>query len=227
MYYYGQEWAGGFLIWNRSDAYLFVKVDRRGYSVSLLEFPFSVLEKLLRVPVIPSETREFLLVLRVTESEVEHHTVKLADVLKESPGADPSKYTPVGDHIFANCPALGGLCRWGGDRFEPATEQERSAIMPQRFGPGSRLTTEDFYNDSSGWSRRSFAVGSGDHTLIAEVDDKFRVVLSNAEPKGTKNGITSVVLQRPGRPAEEIASFKAYDGTLSREQYLRDFRDLN
>ncbi len=128
------EGAGGLAIWNGSEAYLFLQVGRRGYYAPYLEYPWIVVkEKYLRVPTFPSETRAFLVVIRVTSSGVERHVVRLADRANGGAGSDPSLYTPFGDHIYADCPPLHGLCRWAGDHFEEATEEEPARHYARAF----------------------------------------------------------------------------------------------
>jgi len=120
--YAASEGAGGFAIWNRTEAYFFIQVGRRGYYVAYLEYPWILVkEKYLRIPTFPSESRAFLVVIRVTSSGLERHIVKLADRADGGAGGDPSKYTPLNGQIYADCLPLDGLCRWAGDHFEKAT----------------------------------------------------------------------------------------------------------
>jgi hypothetical protein len=223
--YAADEGAGGFMIWNRDEAYFFVHVDRRGYSASFLTFPWIMVMEYFGDVTLPSESREFLVVIRVTPSGVERHVVRLADLDNGGGGTDPSKYTPLGVHIYADCPPLDGLCRWAGDHFERATQEERRTIMPERFGPTSRLTTEDFSNDPDGWSRRVFVAGPADRNLTIEVGDQFRLLVKNLGVKGTKNGKVSIDLLRPGKTPERIGDFETYVGRLSRAEYRHAFQD--
>jgi hypothetical protein len=223
--YGADEGAGGFVIWNQSEAYLFVQIDLRGSHASLLEFPWILLKELLVVGIFPNETRAFLVVIRVTSSRVERHLVNLTDRSDGGAGSDPSRFTPIGEHIYADCPSLGGLCRWAGDHFEHATQEERSDISPDRHSSQGRLTTDDFENDPNGWSRRVFVAGPIDRSFSVEISNQFRLLLNNVGEKGTKNGTLSVSVVRPSETPRRIATFKTYEGLLGRGAYWHIFRD--
>jgi|ERR1700722_2795255 hypothetical protein len=130
------ESSHGFVIWNENEAYLFVKINRMGYKASFLKVPWILLREVLTVGVEPSEIRGVLVVIRVTSSSVERHVVQM-DRSNGGPGSDPERLTPIDGHIYAFCP-FQGLCRWAGDHFEPATQEERSNIGPD-LGPTSPL----------------------------------------------------------------------------------------
>jgi hypothetical protein len=223
--YGADEGAGGFVIWNQSEAYLFAQIDLRGSHASLLKFPWILLKEFLVVGIPPNETRAFLVVIRVTSSSIERHVVNLADRSDGGAGSDPSRFTPIGDHIYADCPSLGGLCRWAGDRFEPATHEERSDISPDRYSPQSRLSTDDFENDRNGWSRRGFVAGPVDRSFSVEIGNQFRLLLNNVGEKGTKNGVVSISIVRPSETPQRVATFKTYEGLLGSGAYWHIFRD--
>ena len=179
------EGAGGSVIWNKNEAYFFVPVDRTGYRASYLQYPFIIAkELLLRVPTIPSETRAFLVVIRVTSSGVERHIVKLADRLEGGAGSDPRMFTPLEGRIYARYPPLieqvmqdghlvamgDALGWWAGDHFEKATQEER-----RRLDGEKRLTNTEFENDENGWSRRFFVTAPSDSKFTIEVGNEFRL----------------------------------------------------
>ncbi len=223
--YGADETTGGFIIWNRKEAYLFVTVDRRGNHASFLELPWIIFKEVLVVPIRPDEIRRFLLVIHATGSGVERHMVKLADIIHDSPGGDPTGFTPIGDHIFAHCPQLGGLCRWASDHFEPATEQERSIVSPEIMAPNSHYGTDDFDNHADGWSRRVFVAGPrGPGSINAVVGDQFTLLMTNVVTS-TTNGTTSIEILRPGEAGQRIAVFETRDGLLTPWAYRHAFRD--
>jgi len=71
-------------------------------------------------------------------------------------------YTPRGSHIYANCPALGGLCVWAGDHFDPATLDGRSGI------DGIAALTGKTFENENGWTKRGFGVGQSDSNFVID-----------------------------------------------------------
>lgn len=147
------ETAGLLAIWNQKEAYCFSRVGRRGDSSSYLLFPWILFKEYViggfAAVVIPADTRTFLVVLHVTPAGVERHVLELADT---NGGIDPLNYTPIEGSIYAMCPGV-VLCRWTGDHFENATQEEE-----ERLGGINRLTRGDFDHDQYGWSRRVLSV---------------------------------------------------------------------
>jgi hypothetical protein len=91
-------------------------------------------------------------------------------------------YTPSEGHIYANEPELGGLCRWAGDHFEPATREER-----HRLDGINHLTNKDIDHAEDGRSKHSFTLGPGDinDTFRIDVDHSFTLSLSDLAGKAS------------------------------------------
>jgi hypothetical protein len=119
--YFIREDSGGYVSWNADGAYLFISVARRGLHVSYPEYAWMVLEQFLHGGRESDDNLRSFAVIRVTPSTVERHVVDLKGI---APGSGPDLNTPFEDRIYANCPDIGGLCRWAGDHFERATEEE-------------------------------------------------------------------------------------------------------
>jgi hypothetical protein len=217
------ESAGGFAIWNGTEAYFFIQVDRRGESSSYLLFPWILFKEYViggfAAAVIPSDSRAFLVVLHVTPAGVDRRIVPLADRANGGAGSDPKKYTPIEGSVYAMCPGL-YLCRWTGDHFETATPEEQ-----ERLGGINRLTVEDFNNDASGWSRRVFVAGQAERTFTIGVGSQFSLVVDCGDVGSLKNGSVSVDIQRQGKASERIAVFETREGSVSRAEYRHAFRD--
>jgi hypothetical protein len=217
--YFLREASGGYVLWNPSEAYLFSEVVREGYYASLLRLPWIGIMQYFGAVESPHDTRASLIAIRVTSSGVERHVLKLADHANGGGGSDPVKYTPLDGRIYVQCPPL-DLCRWAGDRFEKATQEER-----QRLDGIKRLTTTDFDNDENGWSRRGFGAGPTDRKFTIEMSDGFRILVNNLAVRGTDNATVSVDLLRPGAAPERIGAFDARDGRLSSAEYRHAFQD--
>ena len=218
---YLRAYSGGVVMWNASEADLFIQVVRDGLSVSYLRYPWFLVKEYLGAVELPDANRASLVVIRVTSSNIERHVLKLADRGDGGAGSDPIKYTPLEHRIYVECPPL-DLCRWSGDRFERATQEER-----QRLDGIKRLTRGDFENDKSGWSRREFGAGPTDRKFTIKVGDKFVLLVNNLGVNGTDNGTVSIDLLRPGRDTERIGDFFRRIGKVSRTEYQHAFQDLN
>lgn len=229
--------GGGWVLSNATEAYFFIKMDERGYVWTGLEYPWFLIRRYIiggfAGAEIPTERRAYLTVLRVTASATERHVLKL-DREEPGPGSDPGDYTPLEGRVYGYCPMASGsskqdgpkvgkypddgLCWWAGDHFEDATEEEK-----QRLHGVERLTKQNFENDESGWSRRSFGSEGPDQKVRIDVGDKFRMLATKVDIPGTHNRTLAVDLFRPGKPSERILELKVLEENVSRADYDRVF----
>ena len=137
------------------------------------------------------------------------------------PGNGADMYTPLEGHIYANDPALGGLCRWVGDRFEPATPEER-----QRLDGINHLTNKDIDHGENGWSKHSFGIEPGnlDSSFTIEVGNNFKLSLNDLAAK-TGDRTFSINLLRPGHAPEMIWNRDLHWGRVSKTEYNHAFHD--
>jgi hypothetical protein len=220
IYFLRESWDGN-LLWNDSEAYFFVEVVRQGHHVSCLRYPLLIVGEYLGAIESPDDNRAFLVVLRVTSSGVERHVLDLADRANGGAGSDPRQLTPLEGHIYANCPLLDGLCRWSGDHFERATQEERQRLA----GPDS-IAKDYIRAAENGWSKRRFGAGMPESTSTIDVGDRFRFSLKIPALKGTGKATVSIDVLRPGKAPERIGNFDARrGGMVSRTEYQRAFHD--
>jgi hypothetical protein len=218
--YFLREYSRGTVLWNSNEALLFVYVNNRGHYVTYLRYPWFVIKEYLGGIERPDDDLSTLVIIRVTASRIEHYTRKLPD------GSGPEKITSLEGRIYASWPSLSppsinsrSLCRWAGDHFELATDEES-----KKLDGINRLTTTDF-DHLNGWSRRTFDAGPRSHQLMIEVADKFRLALDNVGVYGTEDGTLSVDLMRPGAAPERIAHFNTGVGSVSRSIYRATFKN--
>jgi hypothetical protein len=228
--------SGGSVLWNTSEAYFLVEVSDLGYRATGLEYPWLLLKRYLiggfAAAEIPVDQRAYLVVIRITASGVERHTLNLANRLDGGPGGDPSQFTPLNGRIYASCPSLIGhfiqndgqivakddsLCWWSVDHFEKATQEEQSTLQ-------GLLTKADFEQDKSGWSRRTFGATSRDLKFTLDVGDKFRLSVNNVARR-FQDATVSIAVVRPQKPAETIGTFEAHQGRVSSGIYRHAFYD--
>jgi hypothetical protein len=208
--------SGGEIVWSSQDAYIFISVVRRGFSVNVFAYPFVLLREYVGgVPLPDVELRNFT-VIHVTPSKVERYVFTIPG---NRPSAEPDLYTPIRGQIFANCPDLGGLCRWVHDHFEPASKEEQNA-----FNGTSGLVPTDFDN-LGGWSKRGFAAGPRNVFARSKVDvgDEF-TIWEKIDPIGrTGYAAVSIYIQRRGESPERIWSLDGHPRNVSWFEYLRSF----
>jgi hypothetical protein len=206
--YFIREDKGGTVLWNKNEAYFFIPISRRGKHVSSLRYAWFLAKEYLGAIEPADDDRESLAVVRVTPSRVENHMLPQTDL---RPGSGPSMYTPRKGRIYANCPALGGLCVWIGDHFEPAAQEEQRG-----FNGIEGLTEKDF---DHGWSSSGFNSG-----FTINVGDQFTLSV-NDSPMETENGAISIDLLRPGKPPERIWDLSVHKGRVSKTEYQHAFRE--
>ena len=231
--------SGGDLIWHRTEAYFFIEVSDLGYSWSRSEYLWVLFKRHVvggfAVAEFPTDGRAYLDVLRVSSTGVERYVLKLASRFKGGPGTDPARFTPMEDHVFASCPWLighftqngqtvakgmdDGLCRWEGDHFEKATEEEKN-----RLAGIHRLTTEDFRGDENGWSRIAFGAEHADRKFTIDVGGDFQIAVKNVA-RDQENSTVTIDLIRSGKAAERLATFQSRFGQVSQTEYDRTFHD--
>ncbi len=231
--------SGGYVLWNANEAYFFIEVSNLGFSATGARVPWILFKRNViggfAAYEPPADQHAYLLVIRVISSGVERHVLKLADRLNGGPGSDPDRFTPLKGQIYASCPWLigqfmqdghlvgkdvgDGLCRWVGDHFEKATEDER-----RQLDGINRLTKADFEGDENGWSRREFGAGPKNNKFTIAVGDKFRLSI-DTEAKGVERSTVSIDLLRSGKVSERIGVFDAHEGSVSAEEYERVFRN--
>ncbi len=206
--------GGGYALWNTNEAYLFISVSQRGYHMSYLEYPWEVLKEYFYVvPSHDDDLRSFT-VIRVTPSTVERQLVDLKGI---APGSGPDLYTPFEDRIYANCPDIGGLCRWASDHFERATGEEQ-----RKLDGINRLIQRDI-DDENGWSKHGLGPAPVDYKFTIKADDKFELSVSNVVAKKYGYGSVSVDLLRPAQVPERIWYLDGNPRRVSKAEYDREF----
>src|SRR5580698_8784037 len=143
--YYVSDGAGATLFYKGDEAYLFVGTGSTGYHFSCLRYPFVILKDYFHAPPIPADEHVSGAVIRITPSVVERFQTNFGKEV----WAAPDFLTPFDDGFYAMCPGV-VLCKWTGDRFEPASEEDR-----RRLDGTNRLFHGDINNQIvNGWSVR-------------------------------------------------------------------------
>ncbi len=207
----------GAVLWNSDEAYVFLHVVRQGYDMSSLRYPW-VLFKAVAIGGFaaaegPDEINASVIVIHITPSGVERHEV---DVPHEQLGTGPHMYTPIDDHIYANFPAIGGLCRWAGDHFELATREERERLHNELIEPDIDGGTRD-------WSKRRFSTGLFNGAITAEVGQKVRIFVQVSGRSKSSEGQVVVTLDEVDKKPQTLWTFDARRGLISTSEYRRLF----
>jgi hypothetical protein len=200
--------SGGNLLWNSNEAYLFMDVKRRGFEIRYLEYPWVMIKESLYGVRLPDDQRTTVTVVHITASGVERHVVEASD---EEQANTPDFYTPLQGYIYANCE--GFLCRWTGNKFETAIEEEQ-----RRLGGTDQLIEK---NMEKGWFKRGFAEGSSNYEFAVDVDGKFSLQVTNKVMDKGSHAMVSVGLVRPGQTLEDIWNLDARPRWVGRTEYKR------
>jgi hypothetical protein len=214
------EGGGATVLWNANEADVFISIRHMGEEVNCLRYPWFVVKSYLGGVEDNDNDGGSLAVIRVTSSGIERHVLRIN---YEPPGSAPDMYTPLEGHIYANAPQLGGLCRWAGDHFQPASPEEQ-----RRLGGIDHLTNQDIPNGNDGWFKRSFQAGPVDSDAEFTLAEGVTFRLS-ASDLTAKNGdrILSINLLRPGHASEKIWDVELRVGRVSKAEYQRIFTAIS
>lgn len=208
--YFIRDDGGGDLIWNGSEAYLFMDVRRRGFQIGYLEYPIVILKELLYGVRGPDDQRTSVTVIHITASGVERHLVEASD---EEQANTPNFYTPFQGSIYANY--HGSLCKWTGSKFETASAEEQSQLDGT-----NRLVATDIEKDAAGWSKRGFGEDSNeDYAFAVDVGGKFTLHVTNRRAGGSGGAVVSVTLARPRQPVEDVWRVDGRPRRVSKTEY--------
>jgi hypothetical protein len=210
--YFIRDDASGEVLWNDGEAYIFIAFSRWGLQVSYVRYPWFAFLENSGVMDRPDLSRRCVLVIHVTSSGVEHHVLALTD---RAPG--PSEYTPRRGYIYANDPGVGGLCRWAGDHFVPATPEEKVEFLSV-----SGLSKGDFEN-RDGWSKHGFGVIAPDYSFAVKVSHAFSLSVRNVAMNQNGHGSLLVDLVRSGKAPEQILDRSLRREKVSRAEYDHAF----
>jgi hypothetical protein len=202
--------CGGYLLWNADEAYLFIGVGRGGFRISYLEYPWVILKESLYGVRLPDNHRTSVTIVHITASGVEQHVVEMLD---EQPANTPILYTRRQGNIYANCG--GDLCKWTGNKFEAATEEEQ-----HRLDGTSRLGEK---NMEKGWSQRGFGGAPTDYQFAVDVGQTFKLDVTNKLLDQTRRSVVSVDVVRPGRSPEAIWHLDGRPKRISKSEYEHAF----
>jgi hypothetical protein len=206
--------SGGEVLWNGSEAYLFMGVSHRGFQIGYLEYPWVVLKELLYGVRGPDDQRTSVTVVHITASGVDRHVVEALD---EEQANTPDLYTPFEGYIYANY--HGSLCKWTGNKFETATADEQ-----RRLDGTNRLVATDIEKDTAGWSKRGFGEAVSDYEFAVEVGGKFTLHVTNKRLGRSGGAVVSVALARPGQPVEDVWQVDGRPRRLSKTEYRISFK---
>ncbi len=206
--YYIRNDSGGTLIWNDEEAYLLMSTAQRGLRVRYVSYPLVLLKEFFYGVTPPDDEHVIVTVVHVTASSTERHVINIVD---PSPGS-PGLYTPLRGHIYADCPELGGLCRWNSDHFERATDEEQ-----RQLDGINKLTVPNFVN-VGGWSRRDAGAGPGQQFTVG-VGNSFSILVKNEAKDPREYQRISVQVLRFGRVPETVWYLDETPHRVSRSSY--------
>jgi hypothetical protein len=186
--------TGAQLLWTADEAYLFLGTNELGWGFSPARIALERILYLFQTTTTAQRSRSSVTVFRITAKSVDRHD---ANNMMLGP------YGVVDDHIVS------GLWRWTGERFEPATADERAKWL-EKAPPQ--------FSDVAGWSKRSLNPGSFPIDLGGK-----RVVLTVSR---MDNDFTAIELQRNGLPSEKIWSVAHSPRKVTKAEYEAMFETV-
>ena len=211
----------GIVLWNAKEAYLFIGIQRNGYTGSYLRFPLNMALAYLGASTPISDSHLALVVIRVNSLGLDRHVLELPDRGARG-GYIPENFTPLNGNIYAFHPGV-GFVRWAVDHFDPATpdEWEKLRILQETSQP-------DFENDANGWSRHTLFSGTPGVPFDVEVDNKYRIKVNNVKTTDDASRLL-IDLLHPEGAVERLFDLESYhqrDVTASeyRHAFKREVR---
>lgn len=200
--------SGGLLLWNSSEAYLFVWVTHRGFSVSILQYPWIAVREYFYGSTEPDAERLSLDVVRVTPTDIQHSFL-------DGDRHFPRMFTPLNGVVFANCRQV--LCKWAGHQFEEATPSEQKMIG------GLDHLNPDVDATAGEWSKHGVGGGPA-YSFTADVGGHFSIIETNKPVGHTAYSSYSLAVQRPGKEPEQIWQLNSAPRIVSSGEYKRASR---
>jgi len=202
--------AAGDALWNSKEAYFFISRARFGWHVRWIGYPLMVAGKIFGYIEPPDDRSETMYVLRVTSSGVERHVLDLQD----GQAGGPSMLTPIGDRIWTNFPALGGLCWWAGDHFERSTQEESRGLggIEHLWHLNNRA-----YRDEGGWWNAGVAP---DQTVVISLEDGTEISAYG----GGRRVPLSIQMRKQGGEPSTVFSVDTGAGLVGGSNYQHAFR---
>jgi hypothetical protein len=211
--YYITDGAGATLFWKGDETVLFLGTSSSGYHFKFIEYPAVALRAYFNAPMPPSVARVSTTVVRVTPLVVVRYHLNYG---KDTVNA-PEFLTPFDDGFYAMCTGL-ALCKWAGNRFDPATEEE-----VRRLNGISHLYHGDMNNQIvNGWSVRQLPRSPHSHFEI-EIADSYSIYARDLASTAREQPRISVDLRRPGKPPESLYSVDGTPRRVSRTEYKNLF----
>ncbi len=203
---YVHDQATGTLVWNSSEAYVFMDVVNRGYRLSYLKF----------VAEIP---KDFLGYVRLPNDK--HFSTVVVEVMPETgrryikQDLNLNSYSIFDGKIFSS-DLQGGyvsLWFWSGTGFQLATAEEKKKIYDSKAFAPQDVT------DVEGWSKRNLTCSNVNDFPI-EVGGASLTVVRNC---GYTGSIDSIELRRSGQSPQTIWNLTDRFHWVSKAQYQRLF----
>ncbi len=213
--YFVTDDCGVMLFSKGEEAFLILDTGHTGTHLSYLEYPIAMVKELFGGVYMAKDRRVSTTVVRVTPSAVQRYVIDLGKYT----GDAPQSLTPFDDGIYARCPGV-VLCKWEGNAFRPATDDEQ-----QQHGGIDHLYGGDANNQIvNGWSIHVLRNAPGDQFSV-EIGQKATIVVKNTAASDTQPPKISVEMLRSGQPVENLYLTDGSPRKVSKSEYERLFPD--
>ena len=198
--------ADGNLLWNPTEAYLFINVGSRGYYISYLQYPVQVIKEYFGDVPLPTAERFSVLVFHITRDAVEKNVAE--NIL-------PDLYTPLGRTVYVN--VQGRLWEWSGSSFAPA-----SVETVQKVGGIFSLSADDI-TQPTGWSKRGGVLSRLEDEVEFPMEIGGKILTVVVKRHKSDGDAISVDVLGIGQGREELWQTGRRPERISRLEYKRLF----
>jgi len=217
--YYVIDRSNGDLVWNSSDAYVFIGVVESGYTFTYLRYLGEMVREIFPFGASGPEKKHYhAVVLRITPETVQRYTF---DNFQSGNVFAVGKTISAGGLLNETTPM-----KWSGAHFEPMTPAEE-----KEWRDGARaIPPGPAYDNVAGWSKRKVGgeVVRESSTDYSENDAQATIELGGQRLIFRMNsGFVSheayIDLLRPGRAPERIWHLNENPERVSKATYKRIF----
>ena len=166
--YYIRDEAGGNLIWNSDQAYVFMTVVHRGYRMNCLRLVAAFVKELVPFETFsPDDLSSSVIVFRFAPGNLQRFDFDNMNL--DSPDG-------IGQNIYVvNRENNVGLLKWSRDHFERASAEEQNALRAAHSS--GRIPAGPIYENMDGWSKSGVA---GKPSMLSAEEDARVVIRATA-----------------------------------------------
>lgn len=215
--YYVRDGAAGYLIWNSTEAYLFVGVFQYGYTFSHLRYIGEIVREIFPFGASsPQNKHAYTVILHITPDTLQSYSFD--SFVISHPIVAIGKIVSIGKY-----PTSTGPLKWTGTHFEAMSPEEEKELR----GNFLKIPPGPAYDNFGGWSMRTLDLvspGSANKLTFALSGDLLTLsTQSGLDRKGVVVREAFIDLSRSGRDPERIWHLNEKTRRIDKAAYTQIF----